>query len=114
MNLVKLLLKLLFGFIFVFMVVITIRTSLQVSLWNAIPSFAASPWSMATLYDAYFGFATFFCWLAWRERSVGIKIVWFVLIMALGNIAMSLYVLIQLFGLRADEPASSLFRQKAA
>jgi hypothetical protein len=27
---------------------------------------------------------------------------------------MSLYVLIQLFGLRADEPASSLFRQKAA
>ena len=64
--------------------------------------------------DAYFGFITFFCWLAWRERSLGIKIVWFVLIMALGNIAMSLYVLIQLFGLRADEPASALFRQKAA
>jgi hypothetical protein len=34
--------------------------------------------------------------------------------MALGNIAMSFYVLIQLFGLRADEPASDLFRQKAA
>ena len=39
---------------------------------------------------------------------------WFVLIMALGNIAMSLYVLIQLFGLRAEESASALFRQKAA
>src|SRR5579862_5206530 len=113
-NFVKLFLKLVFGFIFLFMVVMTIRTSLQISLWSAIPSFAASPWSMATLYDAYFGFLTFFCWLAWRERSLGIKIVWFVLIMALGSIAMSFYVLLQLFGLRADEPASALFRQKTA
>ena len=110
----KLFLKLLFGFIFLFMVVMTIRTSLQISLWSAIPSFAASPWSMATLYDAYFGFLTFFCWLAWRERSLGITIVWFVLIMGLGNIAMSFYVLLQLFGLRADGPASALFRQKTA
>jgi hypothetical protein len=111
---VKLFLKLLFGFIFLFMVVMTIRTSLQVSLWSAIPSFAASPWSMATLYDAYFGFLTFFCWVAWRERSLAVKVVWFVLIMALGNIAMSFYVLIQLFGLRTDESPSALFRQKPA
>ena len=110
----KLFLKLLFGFIFVFMVVLTIRTSLQVSLWSAIPAFTANPWAMATLYDAYAGFITFFCWLAWRERSLAIKLLWFVLIMALGNIAMSLYVLIQLFGLRTDESASALFRQKTA
>jgi hypothetical protein len=38
----------------------------------------------------------------------------FMLIMAGGNITMSLYVLLQLFGLRPDEPASSLFRQEAA
>jgi len=110
----KLFLKLLFGFIFVFMVVMTVRTSMQVSLWSAMPAFAASPWSMATLYDAYFGFITFFCWLAWREHSLGVKIVWFVLIMAGGNIAMSLYVLIQLFQLKAEENVSGLFRQKAA
>jgi hypothetical protein len=111
---VKLFLKLLFSFIFIFLVVMTIRTSLQISLWSAIPSFAASPWAMATLYDAYAGFITFFCWLAWRERSLGIKIVWFVLIMALGNIAMSFYVLLQLFGLRADESVAALFHQKPA
>ena len=110
----KLLLKLLFGFIFVFMVAITIRTSLQVSLWAALPSFAASPWAMATLYDAYFGFLTFFCWLAWRERSLGVKLVWFVLIMALGNIAMSSYVLVQLFGLKPEDSVSALFQQKTA
>ena len=110
----KLFFKLLFGFIFVFMVVITVRTSLQVSLWSALPSLAASPWAVATLYDAYFGFLTFFCWLAWRERSVGLKILWFVLIMAGGNIAMSLYVLLQLFGLKPEESVSALFQQKAA
>jgi hypothetical protein len=111
---VKVFLKLLFGFIFAFMVIMTVRTSLQVSLWSALGSFAASPWAMATLYDAYAGFITFFVWLAWRERAVGVKIVWFVLIMALGNIAMSLCVLIQLVGLKSDEDVSALFRQKAA
>jgi hypothetical protein len=109
----KLFLKLLFGFIFAFMVAMTVRTSLQVSLWSALPSFAASPWAMATLYDAYFGFLTFFCWLAWRERLLGVKILWFVLIMTGGNIAMSLYVLLQLFALPPEESVSALFRQKA-
>jgi hypothetical protein len=79
-----------------------------------LPAFAASPWAMATLYDAYFGFVTFFCWLAWRERSLAVKILWFIFIMAAGNIAMSLYVLLQLFGLKPDDPVSALFRQKTA
>jgi hypothetical protein len=105
-------LKGLFAFIFVFMVVMTVRTSLQISLWSAWSSFAASPWSMATLYDAYFGFITFFCWLAWREKSIRVKAIWFILIMGLGNVAMSLYVLIQLFQLKPEESASALFRQK--
>jgi hypothetical protein len=39
---------------------------------------------------------------------------WFVPIMVGGSIIRSLYVLLQIFGLRPDEPASALFRQKAA
>jgi hypothetical protein len=109
----RLFLKLLVGFIFVFMVVMTVRTSLQVNLWSALPSLAASPPAVATLYEAYFGFLTFCCWLAWRERW-GVKILWFVLSMAGGNIAVSLYVLLQLFGLKPDESTSALLRQKAA
>ena len=96
------------------MVVLTIRTSMQVSLWSAWHPYAANPWAMATLYDAYFGFVTFFCWLAWRERSLGAKLLWFVLIMALGNIAMSFYVLLQLFGLPKEEGIAGLFRRKTA
>lgn len=97
---------------FVFMVVITERTSIQVPIWRA--SFAGNPWAWATLYDAYFGFLAFFCWVAWRERSLAIKIVWFILIMALGNIAMSFYVLLRLFALRPQDSVSALFQRKAA
>lgn len=110
-NHLKLFLKCLFATIFMFMVLMTIRTSLEVPLWRA--SFAGNPWAWATLFDAYFGFLTFFCWVAWRERSFGLKLVWFVLIMALGNIATSLYVLIQLFALKDSEPASALFHRKS-
>jgi hypothetical protein len=111
---VKPFVKLLFGSIFVFMLIMTVRTCLQVSLWSALPSFAANSWAMATLYDGYFGFLTFSSGLAWRERWPGAKIMWFVLIMAGGNVAMLLYVLLQLFGLRPDKLASALFRQEAA
>jgi hypothetical protein len=74
------------------------------------------PWGRAPrIYgDAYFGFLTFFCWLAWRERAIALKIICFILIMALGNIAMSLCVLMQLFQAKPDETICGLFRQKTA
>ena len=107
-------LKLLFGGIFVWMTVLTIRTGLSVSLWEAWPSYAANPWAVATLWDAYSGFVTFYAWACYKERRLWARILWFLLIMGLGNIATSLYVLIQLFRLRPDErPESILHRQPA-
>ena len=89
-----------------------------VTLWSASRSslmdpavraaFNAQPWAIATLFDAYCGFITFFVWVAYRERGAGIKILWLILILLLGNIAMSLYVLLQLFRMKPDEPLSSL------
>jgi len=111
---VKLFLKLLFGGIFVFMVVMTIRTGLATSLSAAWPSFAANPWAIATLYDAYFGFVTFYAWVFYKERRVSLRVLWFVLIMGLGNIAMSFYVLIQLFRLKPEEPAMAILRRRPA
>jgi hypothetical protein len=110
----KLFLKLLFAGIFIVMVLINIRAMMQISLLAAIPGFAADPWAVATLYDAYCGFITFFCWVCYKERSVGLKVLWFVLIMGLGNIAMSFYVLMKLFTLKDDEPASALLTQRVA
>ena len=104
----KLFLKLLFGTIFVWMTILTIRTSLTVSLWAAWSSYAANPWAIATLYDAYFGFLIFYVWVAYKEQSMWSRVVWFVLIMCLGNIVTSLYMLIQLMRLRPEEPAETI------
>jgi hypothetical protein len=104
-------LKLLFGTIFVWMVVLTVRTMLRVSIWEAWDSFAANPWAVATLYDAYFGFITFWVWVAYKERTMAGRLVWLALILGLGNIATSLYMLIQLFRLKPEDPAEALLRR---
>jgi len=106
-------LKLLFGFIFVWMVVATIRTSMQVSLWDSWRGFSANPWAVATLYDAYAGFITFFMWVVYKERGAGGRILWFVLIMCLGNIAMSAYVLRELFRLPAEDQVETILWRRA-
>jgi hypothetical protein len=110
-------LKLLFLGILAAMLWITIRASLQQPLWESFPDFefVKHPWPVATLYDAYCGFITFYAWVFYKERSWVSRIGWFVLVMGLGNIAMSIYVLIQLFGLKDGEPAESiLLRRQAA
>jgi hypothetical protein len=111
---VKLLLKILFGAIFVWMVLTTLHVQSHKSILLSPSEFSwqASPWAVATLFDAYFGFLTFFVWVCFKERSVALKCLWFVLIMALGNIAMSGYILLQLFKLRPDEPASAILTRR--
>lgn len=104
----KLFLQFLFGAIFVWMTVMSVRTSLAVSLWEAWPTYSANRWAVATLWDAYFGFLTFYLWVVYKQRNIWTRILWFVLIMGLGNIAMSLYVSLQLMRLRADEPVESI------
>jgi hypothetical protein len=105
---VKIFLKILFGFIFVWMTAMTIRTSIQVSLWHSWHAFSGNPWAVATLYDAYAGFITFFMWVVYKERGAGRRILWFALIMCLGNIAMSAYLLRELFRLPESEKVESI------
>jgi len=112
----KLALKLLFAGIFLYMVGMTTWVSLHKSILASGDEFswARSPWSVATLFDAYFGFITFYAWVFYKERSVVARIAWFLAIMGLGNIAMSSYVLLQLFRLRSEQPASDILLQDPA
>ncbi len=89
-------LVLLFGTILVAMLAVTTYASLDRSIFRVGPALTSDPWFHATLADAYFGFLTFFVWVAYKEPRFSRKLIWFVLIMALGNIAMSVYVLIQI------------------
>ncbi|MBV9493753.1 MAG: DUF1475 family protein [Acidobacteria bacterium] len=107
-------LRLLFGAIFVFMIVATVRTSLRISLWDGGGEVLREPWSLMTLFDAYFGFLTFYVWVAYKERGWIARIVWFVLIMALGNIAMSFYMLLELYRVPADANVEAVLLRRAS
>ena len=56
----------------------------------------AEPWGIATLFDAYFAFFTFFIWLAYKENHLLKNILWLVAIVLFGNIAIASYGLLEI------------------
>jgi hypothetical protein len=106
-------LKLLFAGIFVVMTAVTTWASLDRSVFEA-GNLLEDPWGVATLVDAYMGFLTFYVWVLYKETRLARRLTWFVLIMLLGNIAMSAYVLIQLYRLRAGATLETLLLRPPA
>ncbi len=90
-------LRILFSIVLASMLWVTTWASTQCALWNTPRAVATHPWFIATMFDTYWGFITFYCWLAYKERSWIAKVLWLVAVLLLGNIAMSIYILIQLF-----------------
>lgn len=97
-------LRILFSAILAWMLIMTTMTSLELNLFTHLPVLLRDPWAVATLWDAYFGFLTFYIWVYYKESGVISRILWFIGIMLLGNITMALYMLIELF--KVDKNAS--------
>lgn len=91
-------------FVLVAMLAVTGWASSQQALWKMPPEVVGHPWFIATLFDAYFGFLFFWLWVAYKETSWPARIGWLIGILLLGNIAMAVYVLIQLFRLPSNTP----------
>ena len=70
------------------------------------------PWVIATLFDAYWAFITFYVWVAWKEQSLLARVLWFVSIILLGNMAMAAYMLAQLFAVPAAGPLDEVFTRR--
>jgi hypothetical protein len=106
----------LFGGILTGMLVVTVTAGLQQPLWawGGLTSEPDRWWTYATLADAYFGFLTFYAWVFYKEGTTTARAGWFVAIMLLGNIAMAVYVLLQLAKLPADAPIAQLLLRKGA
>ncbi len=90
--------------------VITTMASLDRSVLRGGEGLWPDPWFIATLMDAYFGFVTFFLWVAYRETKWVSRGSWFVAIMLLGNFAMSGYLLWQLSKLENVSARNLLLR----
>ena len=94
------------------MLYVTTLASLDRSLWTAGGQLITDRWFQATLADAYFGFVTFYVWVAYKESGWGKRFLWFCLIMALGNIAMSIYMIKELLFWDTSQGAAGLLLRK--
>ena len=95
-------LRIAFACVLVTMLCATSWASMQCALWKTPQAVVMHPWFIATMFDTYFGFLTFYAWLAYKETGWFARIGWLVAILLLGNIAMSSYMLITLFRLPAN------------
>jgi hypothetical protein len=109
-------LQTLFGFILVSLTAYNLWVSTRQSVfaWGGLTTPPDNLWTIATLVDAYYGFITFYVWVLWKETRALSRILWFVAIMALGNIAMSAYVLRQLARLKPGESPGGLLATRNA
>jgi hypothetical protein len=107
-------LKVVFSLLFVWMCYMVISTSLKSNLFAQWDYLGSIPWMRATLWDFYTNVAVIYLWLCYKENKITPKIIWLILLVALGSIASCAYVLLQLFKLKPGEGLKELFTKKNA
>jgi len=102
-------LKVFFTLLFVWMCYVVINTSINSNLFKEWDFLGSIPWMRATLWDFYANVTVIFFWLCYKEKRIALKVVWLILLVALGSIASCAYVLIQLFKLKPGEGLKEFF-----
>ena len=104
--------KVFFIIVLVSMLWVTSWASIECALWKTPRAVATHPWFIATMFDTYWGFLTFYCWVFYKEISWVKRVTWLVAILLLGNIAMAVYVLNKLFRLPAKATTEDLLLRR--
>ncbi|MBK0379885.1 DUF1475 family protein [Mucilaginibacter segetis] len=105
-------LKIIFSIVFVWVCYIVISTSMQSNLFKQWDYLGSIPWMRATLWDFYANVSVIYIWVCYKERSIPAKIIWLILLVALGSIASCAFVLIQLFRLKPNEGLKEFFSKR--
>jgi hypothetical protein len=108
-------LRALFFVVLASMLWVTTWASLQQPLGAFVRSpLIRDPWVIATLFDAYWAFIAFYVWVAWKEQSLAARVLWFVSLIALGNLGIAIYMLVHLFRVSAASPdaLTTVFTQR--
>lgn len=93
----------LFSALFLWVTYTVIETSFQSNLFKEWDYLSSIPWMQATLWDFYANIAVLLVWVYYKEDTVTAKALWTVLFVTLGSIAVTGYVLLQLFKLKPGE-----------
>jgi hypothetical protein len=102
-------LKIIFSLLFVWMCYVVISTSMSSNLFKQWHFLGAIPWMRATLWYFYANVMVIFIWVCYKEKNIALKVIWLVLLVALGSIASCAFVLIQLFRLKPNEGLKEFF-----
>lgn len=101
-------LRIFFGIVLASMLGVTTWANLQVSLFAIPRAVGGHPWFIATLFDTYWAFFTFYVWVAYKEAAWLSRVLWFIAIVLLGNIAMSIYCLIHVWRVPGNAKAQQI------
>jgi predicted permease len=105
-------LRALFALILFAMLSLTITATIDQNIFEAVGNIWPNWWFKATLADAYFGFLTFFVWVAYKEVDLWRKLLWFAAIMLLGNLAISAYMLLELYKVQVGDTPETLLTRR--
>jgi hypothetical protein len=99
-------------FIFVMVVMISVSTwaSFDSNVIAGTNYLLRNPWGIATLFDTYFSFFIIYLWMAYKEPSWMKRLIWLVAVFALGTIAVSIFVLHELYSNKSLSFESLLLR----
>ena len=89
------------------LVAMIVFSSLEMSLGRGLRETADTRWGVTTLVDLYIGLLVIGGWIAYRERSVGRSLLWWIGLCLTGNLTALIYLL--LASLRS-ETIEDLFR----
>jgi len=105
-------LRIAFSLVLVSMAAVTAWASRDVAIWEIPREVWTHPWFVATLFDTYFAFLTFWAWVAYKETSNVARVTWLIGILLLGNFAIAAYMLIQLGKLSPGDSLGKLLVRK--
>ena len=89
--------------VFVWVVFVVVETSLQSNLFEEWGYLMSIPWMKATLWDFYANIFVLLLWVYYKESHIATKVLWTVLFITLGSIAVTGYVLLQLMKLKTGD-----------
>ncbi|MBD3155568.1 MAG: DUF1475 domain-containing protein [Candidatus Aenigmarchaeota archaeon] len=102
------LLKSLFSLLFIVMVSMITWGIFSGNWGRAVSYIREEPWLLVTVVDIYISFFVFYVWVFYREENIFSRIIWFLSIVFTGSVAITLYILIQLFKLKKKETVKNM------
>jgi Protein of unknown function (DUF1475) len=100
-----------FSLMLISIIAVTTWASLEQNVMLGFEYLFESRWGIATLFDTYFGFLTIYLWIAYKEVTWAKRLLWLVLVLALGSIAFSIYILNQIRLLKGGPIENLLIRK---